>query len=301
MEFTLSGYQKLIEYLKRVYEISPLGAFPKKSTHCLTLRHDIDFSLESALKMAKLEKELDVRSTYFVLCHHRFYELDRHPNPEILKMISQLGHEIGLHYCPSEYRSRSADINSIFKNEIELIEHLVGRKVVSIARHGPWDRDPFVAAKGYLNANNPRIQGGLFVHDSCRVWNTFDGLLTLLANPPRKVQLLTHPENWTDEKTSRETLYNNYFGNPDREHQTLDEAAKMRAKYWFEDPSILEYQEKTANISDLSLSLVRSQCAPDLGKNKFQELRTIAAWYLINTRLGWKFHRIAETMKNGKN
>lgn len=209
--FTFVGYKELLQYLREVYEIIPLCRLPTEDVPYLALRHDVDFSLPVALRRARLEQELGIRSTYFVLFSTRFYNLHEQRDVQIVKRIFRLGHEVGLHFDPSQYSSYGQDPQRTLKTEAQLLEHLVGEKVCSIARHGPGDRDPFSAIKGYINANDPRMRGDLFVHDSCRAWNTFEGLLTLLTNPPKRVQLLTHPENWTDEKISRETLFNSFF------------------------------------------------------------------------------------------
>lgn len=93
------------------------------------------------------------------------YDIRLEPNSHVLRQISSLGHEIGLHYYPSGYRSLKQSFNKIIDAEVLLLEGLTGKRVHSIARHGPWDRDPFAAQKRFVNANHPLLRADLFVHD----------------------------------------------------------------------------------------------------------------------------------------
>jgi len=142
-EFTLKSYVKLLRYIDDIYKVVPFHRIPKTDCPYLILRHDIDFSLQAALKMAHLERTLGIRSTYFVHFSSRFYNLLEGNNVRILKQISKLGHEIGLHYYPAQYRLYNQNQKKTLEREIQLLEHLLGKKVYSIAKHGPWDRDPF--------------------------------------------------------------------------------------------------------------------------------------------------------------
>jgi hypothetical protein len=209
--FTLASYANLLRYLSEIYKIVPFCEIPQRDVPYLILRHDVDVSLTAALKMAHIERDLGIRSTYFVSFSSRFYNVLEGNNVHILKQISRLGYEIGLHYHPSQYRSYGRNMNETLKIQIRLLEHLLGKKVYSIARHGPWDRDPFAASKGYINANHPRLRRDLFIHDSCRAWSPLQGLFTLLNDPPRRVQLLTHPENWQEDKIDREALLERFI------------------------------------------------------------------------------------------
>jgi len=57
----------------------------------VVLRHDIDGKLGNALRMAELEHELGIQSTYYFGFPYTF-------KPEIIGKIQALGHEVGYHY-----------------------------------------------------------------------------------------------------------------------------------------------------------------------------------------------------------
>lgn len=55
-DFTLKQYVRFLQYLKSKYKILPFCEFSENVDQRLILRHDIDYSLPAALKMAQIEK-----------------------------------------------------------------------------------------------------------------------------------------------------------------------------------------------------------------------------------------------------
>lgn len=294
--FTLKSYTNLLQYLKQIYKIVPFREAPAKNFPCLILRHDVDISPLAALEMAQIERDLGIKSTYFVMFSNRFYNLLEGNNAHILNQISKLGHEIGLHYHPFQFRSYGQNVNKTLEIEIKLLEHLLGRKVYSIARHGYWDRDPFASIKEYINANHPYFRGDLFIHDSCRIWTPREGLDKLLNTHPRRVQLLTHPENWTEEKMDREILRQKCL-------KTLTKELREGIDRWLKEPSEM-YADQTsdtrsfANHSSVGSGL--DTCDPTFKtklKREFNHYNVLFKWYILNTSLGWCFHKTREKLR----
>jgi hypothetical protein len=58
----------------------------------ILLRHDVDLLPQNSLATAKLEHSLGIRGTYY------FRIVPQSLNPEIIREIASLGHEIGYHY-----------------------------------------------------------------------------------------------------------------------------------------------------------------------------------------------------------
>lgn len=283
-DFTLKSYVKLLKYLNQIYVIAPFCEIPNKDTPYLILRHDIDISLPAALKMAQIERDLNIKSTYFVLFSCKFYNVLEGDNVDILKQISKLGHEIGLHYYPAQYRLYNQNPMKTLEIEIQLLEHLLGKKIYSIARHGPWDRDPFAATRKYINANHPYLRADLFIHESDRAWVTLRGLSVLLNSPPKRVQLLIHPENWQEDKVDRETLLERHF-------------QKLKNKNIEFKEKILDYFRKNQFVIDYDNAIKRAdfnqfnyQHTSEYQMN--QKWTTLFRHYLINTSVGWSAHQL---------
>jgi hypothetical protein len=302
--FTLESYAKLLRYLKQVYKITPFCCVHQQDVPLLILRHDIDFSPRIAMRMAQMEKDLGIRSTYFVLLSSPLYNMLEEDNVQIVKKISRLGHEIGLHYSPSEFRPYGRNRRRLLSTQIKVLEHLLGKKVYTIARHGEWDRDPFAAIRGYINANHPHFRGDLFVHDSCRAWAPLQGLLKLLNSPKpiNKVQLLTHPETWQDDKIDRETWLERFYKDLPKQISIFEEEHK---KIWSTDPSVLEYDRLMTLTTIPNSSGAKFNSAPTLNaralrnrlKEELRRYRVLIGWYTINTYLGWQSHKVLERIR----
>ena len=76
------------------------------STNQIILRHDVDLDIYPAYKMALLENEIGVKSTFFILLNAQSYNPLSINNKNILREISSLGFEIGLHFDPTNYSKK---------------------------------------------------------------------------------------------------------------------------------------------------------------------------------------------------
>lgn len=102
-DFTPSIHQQLLKSLLEqdyhFHTFSDYLSFKKDDskesrTHkkCVILRHDVEKYYDNALVMAKIQNELGIRGSYY------FRILPHHFQPEVIKEIANLGHEIGYHY-----------------------------------------------------------------------------------------------------------------------------------------------------------------------------------------------------------
>lgn len=96
------------------------------------LRHDVDFSVQMAVQMATLEKDLGVRSTYYFLLASDSYNLFSRENSDSIKSIQDMGHSVGLHFDPTVY----LDEQNGFEYELDLFERQFG-KMLSMSFHRP--------------------------------------------------------------------------------------------------------------------------------------------------------------------
>ena len=69
----------------------------------LLLRHDIDFDLEKAVELARVENRLDLRATYFVLVRTAFYNVFSADSTQRIRELLALGHRLGLHFDHGQY------------------------------------------------------------------------------------------------------------------------------------------------------------------------------------------------------
>jgi hypothetical protein len=81
-----SGYTPLT-----VYSYLVLEGKKKNNNKLVVLRHDIDRKPKNALRVAELEHELGIQSTYYFRFPYTF-------KPDIIGEMHDLGHEVGYHY-----------------------------------------------------------------------------------------------------------------------------------------------------------------------------------------------------------
>ena len=205
--FSLEHYFDVLNSLKNEYSIGTVGEYEKinQSKKMLILRHDVDFSLEYALQLAKKEAENQIKSTYFILFHSEYYNPFDKKNSNIIKEISDLGHEIGLHYDTSFFPKSSKEIE-IIKKEIEMLELIIGRKITSVSQHVPSEtREIFTNLKnhGLIDSRDPEITKQVkYISDSGHYWR--EGCMCQHVNKHDKLQILTHPIWWINNLEKRE-------------------------------------------------------------------------------------------------
>jgi hypothetical protein len=185
-----------------ISDAEQLLEMPRK-TPVLFLRHDIDVSVEDALKMARIEQGLGVSTTYYVRLNTAFYSLkDSKTRRELLEIL-RLGHEIGLHYD----HTRDTDPESGFN----ALEEITNVPVRSISFHIPLPEQMQrggLKICGRINAYAHELKPWYMADSSGRWW---DGEpLPRLKKPEGPVlQLVVHP-CWWGEKVipaqKRETI-----------------------------------------------------------------------------------------------
>lgn len=173
----------------------------KKAQKLIVLRHDVDYSPKRALEIAKIEKSLGLKSTFFIRVHGEHYHpLDRESYP-IFKKILKLGHEIGLHYEARTYSKKlGQETIEIFRWEKAILEKIFNIKIESASEH----RDLDGVTAGYKFFSDKHLAGikqetyekcfqNCYLADSCNKWNHG----CLCDNLDRtKIQLLVHPDLW---------------------------------------------------------------------------------------------------------
>jgi hypothetical protein len=186
--FTLEHYRELLAAAESGgYRWTSFDVRPRPGD--LFLRHDVDLSLEAALELARLEHELGVRATYFLMTESAFYNLDSPAGRDAQRRLRELGHAVGLHAVHPR-----AELDERFDPVI--------------AWHNP---DPEYLSKPVAGAVNvmepPFFTQGLYRSDSNRHWREGCPHDELAAGAFEWLQLLIHPEIWVYEgETMRETM-----------------------------------------------------------------------------------------------
>ena len=97
-DFTLDIYRTLLETLQaNGYKLISYADYRKskienRESKYVILRHDVDLKAPNSLKTAQIEHAIGAKATYY------FRIIPESNQPEIIRAVARLGHEIGYHY-----------------------------------------------------------------------------------------------------------------------------------------------------------------------------------------------------------
>jgi catechol 2,3-dioxygenase-like lactoylglutathione lyase family enzyme len=173
--FDLGHYTELLAAAKAGgYRFAFFDREPEPGT--ILLRHDVDLSLEAALRVAELESEAQAHATYFLMTRSEFYNLDAPSGEAALDRLRALGHRIGLH--------------AVWPH----VDHDERFDAV-LAWHNPdpeYMREP---VNGFVNVMEAPW-ADVYRSDSNQHWRQGCPHEELRAGAFERLQLLTHPEIW---------------------------------------------------------------------------------------------------------
>ena len=221
MKFTYQAYRNLLHRLADSgYGIISCQS-GKEDGKCAILRHDIDFSLEKALQFAMLEREENVRSTYFVLLTSDFYNPFSEKNAGIIRRIAACGHEIGLHFDETAYPDGigADELKERILKEVGLLETLTEKPVSVVSMHRPSDRilNADLEIPGMINSYGTKyFREYKYVSDSRMQWRE-DVCRIISEEAFSKLHILTHAFWYEEnEKTIQEQI-SRFIRSADRE------------------------------------------------------------------------------------
>ena len=219
--FNYAEYRNIITLVKQNLPIMDFSEVNDKVNAFCVLRHDIEFSIDRALQMARIEHEdLNVHSTYTVQLRNNTYNALSQKNIEAIQEIESMGHYIGLHQNPP---SMSDDeLVDYITKDIETLEHYYGFEVDRYAFHrcgsNPGILEKYVEVPDkincyakeffhYFKGDKPEKLNVNYIADSNHMWK-YGSPLDLKLDEVNKLQLLTHPFSWSE--TGMENNYWNY-------------------------------------------------------------------------------------------
>ena len=209
--FGIDSYKYIIKnFLKNDFEFSFFSDALHKKSICL--RHDIDFSIQDALKIAIIEDEIGIYSSYFIMISSNTYNPFSESNFKAIKKIKSLGHKISLHFDPSIYN----DPLSGFKKEKKIFESFFKINIDLFSIHKPGK---------FLDDNNRHL-------DNCEhtYQNKYFKDMTYISDSGGKdiqdklknflsfykgetIHLLLHPIWWTQTNNNPTQTLENWINN----------------------------------------------------------------------------------------
>jgi hypothetical protein len=232
-DFTEDYYGRLLQAAKLLYDFITYQDLQENKEGVILWRHDVDFSMHRALKLAEIEAEQGVKATYFFYFHSSMYNL---MEAEIFKAgqeIIKLGHKIGLHFEPSFYNLNITDDMENFYKHLETekkwLEYLFKTDVEAFSFHNPdvgeWVRFEEFSVCGMVNTYSRFLKDNFeYCSDSNGYWR-FKRLIDVLGGGYKKLHVLLHPEWWVPSAMSpRDRVHRCIDGRRDKCNISYDNA-----------------------------------------------------------------------------
>lgn len=233
-DFTEINYRKLLRMAKSKYNFITYEKYLSEAKNVIW-RHDIDFSVHRALKLATIEAEEKIISTYFIHLHNESYNaLELEAAKRIYKIID-LGHDIGIHFDPFFYKienKRFDQLEYYLKLEQEFLKNVFGKEIRVFSFHTPdiggWFDISQEKIAGLINTYSQYFKEKYsYCSDSNGYWR-FKRLEDVLSEAKEKrLQILTHPEWWVPEAMSpRDRISRCIDGRAQNQHRWYDNLLK---------------------------------------------------------------------------
>jgi hypothetical protein len=204
-DFTERHYREVLNAAAGRFRFERFGT-DSTDPHVLW-RHDVDLSVHRAVQLARLESDLGLVATYFLLFHSEFYNLLERGIADRARSLVPLGHEIGLHFDTSFY-GEIADADVLTEHlaaEAVLLSDLVEAPIRSFSFHNPGAVNDDLSLEddevaGLINAYGKKLRSRYhYVSDTNGYWR-FERLHdVILEGGHERLHVLTHPGWWQAE------------------------------------------------------------------------------------------------------
>jgi hypothetical protein len=179
---------------------------PSPGQRLVYLRHDVDNTLEAAVRMAEAEARLDAVATYLVLVRSDNYNPFSRTNVERMHRIRRLGHDLGLHFAPREHDATAIadDLASCVLGDARLLESALGGPISVFSFHNPSDERQYnVEVPGLINAYADHFfADACYLSESNMRWPAGSPVEVLAREEHPVVQILVHPLTYRADLTS---------------------------------------------------------------------------------------------------
>lgn len=193
------------------------------------LRHDVDYSLDKTVRIAEIDHDLGIKSTFFVLLSSDFYNVYSLRGKRVIDDLHSLGHEIGLHFDEQrypEYIGKPDAIRSCITHEADILSKEIGLPVSKVSMHRPSREiiDCDLKIRGMVNTYGKEyILNYKYVSDSRRRWREpFEDYVR--ERQYDRFQILVHPFWYNEQELSIKESLGRYIRSASSErYDQLDE------------------------------------------------------------------------------
>lgn len=203
--FTEDSYCAILDDAKQKYRFATYDN-PGDDQHVLW-RHDIDYSVHRAVRLAELEAERGLVATYFFWIRAPYYNVLEPAIKDCAAKILKLGHRIGLHFDIQGYGDTQwsyEKLDARIRREADFLGDEFNTEIGVVSFHDPENGGllSFDAERigGLVNAYAARFKTEYgYCSDSNGYWRFKPIPDVIKSGEHKKLQVLTHPAWWTKE------------------------------------------------------------------------------------------------------
>lgn len=185
----------------------------------ILMRHDVEYSVERAYQLAKVEQSMDFTSTFFFQWTNNSYNILSRRNMDMIKDMHERGQHIGLHFALNGLTDMH-QIRSRIRMEMDILSEMFGFEITEFSIHRPskdvlrenikldgiinaYQDDFFTFAENVNENTKLKVK---YLSDANHIWRygypDHDNITGY-----DKVQILTHPFAWCKQGYDN---FNNY-------------------------------------------------------------------------------------------
>ncbi|MBM3509213.1 MAG: hypothetical protein FJX61_03615 [Alphaproteobacteria bacterium] len=218
--FTYAHYRRLIAAARAAgYGFAPLSAVAEAqhgAAPVCFLRHDCDNDLVAAARLARIESEAGVTSTFFVMLRSAMYNVLAPTNAALVREILARGHQLGLHFDESLHADVApAGIAELVDRERAWLHDEFGQPIEVVSFHQPSPRvlDGGLVLNCLNSYDRAAFAGVHYVSDSNLRFRDGDPIALFQGRRHRLIQLLLHPEWWSERALSLDAKWDAMLAN----------------------------------------------------------------------------------------
>ncbi|NQV99741.1 MAG: hypothetical protein HQ483_08595 [Rhodospirillales bacterium] len=209
-DFSIEHYREILRAIKKSHKTLSFKDAHELGQDILTIerfvlmRHDVEFSVSAALRLAEADHAENIKSTFFLL-----YTSDYNPfeEEEAIKIqaILNMGHDIGLHYDAGLFEKLGVDPAEVAKRQIALFESFFKTKIYAMSSHMPMRSGKTFSVGDIIDTYEPLYLKDIkYLSDSTQAWR--EGVVTENLDKYAQIHLLTHEYIWHPDNLDWDTL-----------------------------------------------------------------------------------------------
>lgn len=200
-EFSFEWVKYFLSEAKKITKILPFDRYTDDDKKCILLRQDMDLDALQSLVFAQIEKELDIRSTFFFRVRSPTYNILSKEISEIIQWMSGNNFEIGLHFDASLYQ-KDENIEHYVIEEADVLSNVCGYPIRTVSYHNPTIYDKYPQLKNFVTTYDKRFfSDAQYLSDSLReipYTDAFRGKkpVEFISKAQFPLQICLHPEQY---------------------------------------------------------------------------------------------------------